>query len=540
MMTLQKNKNDHKKRAGIRPALLLAVLTAVSLLTGFRTAPDAAEGGGHIKATMYFGNTWQINFWSGEHADIDQDFQQIAEDGFNTVIFVVPWRAFQPSPGGAMNESMLSRLDELMDHAEAAGLGVMLRVGYTWDMAAGDDVIERFNAMVYDSSMRNAWKKYVSSIYQTASKHGNFAGAFLTWEDFWNYISKAESAAERKDVIEAKRSGYTDYVLENYDTDELTALYGNETDAKTAPFPKKDSPAYVLFLEWYDTVLNEILEETQDVFPGISMECRLHRDNYTDEEGTLKGYSHENTYSAGSAEYTSAMLSVDMASGNGTSPESVAATDRALLGNMRAAAGKPVFVDQFLYQETTPGYEDLPKISGDMNSYLEKMGGVFRDLSIGYGLWSYKDYTDNIIYNPEFGLSTDGWTLTAGRVEAEDGNHRVRLQKGGMLSQNLGSRAYLSNKASRVRFHVIAKEPSELTVMLGGKTMKKEIEEGEQTVLFEYDECLKGSLTIMSSAEILLDDVQVYSHVTEGGIYDLDGEPGPYRSGLRALNASMD
>lgn len=537
---MDNNGGKHLKKMAGRGALLCMLLLLSSLLCGFRTAPEAAAGGGHIKATMYFGNTWQINFWTGEHFDMDRDFSQIAEDGFNTVILVVPWRAFQPSPGGAVSQSMLARLDDMMSRAEAAGLGVMLRVGYTWDMASGDDVIGRFNAMVYDKNMRASFKQYAASVCQTASKHANFAGAFLTWEDFWNYVSKAEEAAQKGDLMEAGRSGYSAYILEKYDEEELAELYGNEKDARTAPFPTMDSPAYGLFLEWYDTVLMEILEETQEVFPGISMECRLHQDNVYKEDGTLTGYSHHETFAAGNADYTSAMLSVDMAAGNGTDGASVAGTNRSLLAFMKGTAGKPVFVDQFLYQETTPGFDNLAHISGDMNGYLTRMGGVFRDCTIGYGLWSYRDYTDNLIYNPEFGLALDGWTMTAGKIESVEGNHMARIKPGGMISQNLSSRAYLSDKPSRVRFRVIAETPAVLTVMLGGKTIKQEVEAGDRTVTFEYDESLKSGLTIMSTADVLVDDIQVYSHVTEGGIYDLDGNPGPNLSGLRALNAAMD
>ena len=76
--------------------------------------------------------------------------------------------------------------------------------------------------------------------------------------------------------------------------------------------------------------------------------------------------------------------------------------------------------------------------------------------------------------------------------------------------------------------------------MLGGRTLKQEVQPGDHTAVFEYDDQLYGGLTIMTSSEVLLDDIQVYSHVTEGGIYDTDGEPGPYLSGLREMNAAMD
>ena len=39
---------------------------------------------------------------------------------------------------------------------------------------------------------------------------------------------------------------------------------------------------------------------------------------------------------------------------------------------------------------------------------------------------------------------------------------------------------------------------------------------------------------------MLLDNIKLYSHLTEGGIYELHGEPGPYLEGIRACNAAMD
>ena len=38
---------------------------------------------------------------------------------------------------------------------------------------------------------------------------------------------------------------------------------------------------------------------------------------------------------------------------------------------------------------------------------------------------------------------------------------------------------------------------------------------------------------------VLIDNVKVYSHVTEGGIYNLDGTPGPYLDAIRTLNANL-
>ena len=38
-----------------------------------------------------------INFWNSESSHMDEELKQIREDGFNSIILVVPWREFQPS-----------------------------------------------------------------------------------------------------------------------------------------------------------------------------------------------------------------------------------------------------------------------------------------------------------------------------------------------------------------------------------------------------------------------------------------------------------
>ena len=44
--------------------------------------------------------------------------------------------------------------------------------------------------------------------------------------------------------------------------------------------------------------------------------------------------------------------------------------------------------------------------------------------------------------------------------------------------------------------------------------------------------CLEGKVRI--------DDVKVYSFVTEGGIYRFDGTPGPYLEAIRTLNRLLE
>ena len=65
---------------------------------------------------------------------MDEELAQIAADGFNSIVLVVPWREFQPGVLPlSYNRYAFQKLDKVMNAARAHGLMVELRVGYVWD-----------------------------------------------------------------------------------------------------------------------------------------------------------------------------------------------------------------------------------------------------------------------------------------------------------------------------------------------------------------------------------------------------------------------
>ena len=63
---------------------------------------------------------------------METELQQIAADGFNSIILAVPWREFQPSMEPVRYEEYaFDKLNRVMDAAGRHGLDVMFRVGYT-------------------------------------------------------------------------------------------------------------------------------------------------------------------------------------------------------------------------------------------------------------------------------------------------------------------------------------------------------------------------------------------------------------------------
>lgn len=537
------------KKKLLAAGLCLSLLS-MSILCGFMPAAEYAAGKDKVKAVTYFGDAWPINFWSSEMDGMAQDFQKIREDGFNHIILCVPWNEFQPEVLGMpevqnkFNTEALSRLDAVMSDAEKAGLGVMLRLGYTWDYYDSEDVLKRYEALINDKSVRAAWLAYAKKIYETVSAHQNFTGAFLTWEDFWNFVdTERQIAGTIQGEQKAKELGFSDYVLGHYTRAELEQLYHNPQDALTGAFPKADSPAYRLFLEWYDKVLTDLLTETQTVFPDLSMECRLDVDSYRDEAGALLGYAHNKTFACGNASYASTMLSVSMGHQPGTKllPERAADMSAAQIGRLNADSGKPLFVDQFLYMETTPGYENNASLAAeDVNTYLAQMGDVFRRHTMGYGIWTYRDYADNILYNPGFALGLEGWSKNGTvNIAEQNGKKMAKLQPGALLVQSIEGRNYISKEPSIVRIKLETEQPVVLTVMADGESRMLQAEKSG-TFEVKFNQQAQKQISIRTSGAVLLDNVEVYSHLTRGDIYDRDGNPGRYLEGIRACNAALD
>ena len=270
-------KRSHKLATG---AVLIAAASAFFFCTGFKPASEYGnEANGYLKSATYYSDDWVINFWNSESSHMEEELRQIAEDGFNSIILVVPWREFQPSMSPERyNDYAWEKFDRVMTAAEKQGLKVLLRVGYTWDYYGGGSVLERYEKLLYDEETKQAWKQYAGRLYEKASAHENFCGGFLTWEDFWNF---AENSVHYGSGLTGKKMalkcGYTQYVKEHYTLEELGQMYGKTFATYEDVYLPDSLNSYgrKAFYQFYDDFLNNILAETQTVFPELSMEVRL-------------------------------------------------------------------------------------------------------------------------------------------------------------------------------------------------------------------------------------------------------------------------
>ena len=77
----------------------------------------------YVRATHYFGDGWALNFLQiVDSASLKRDMAQIVEDGFNTVILVIPWRGLQTDHMvPAYDAFYLSQLKRCLAAADKAG-----------------------------------------------------------------------------------------------------------------------------------------------------------------------------------------------------------------------------------------------------------------------------------------------------------------------------------------------------------------------------------------------------------------------------------
>ena len=147
----------HKSRTWV--AAVLFVGTAILFTCGFGRMSEYSSGErGHLRSATYYSDDWVINFWNSESVHMEEELARIAADGFNSIILAVPWREFQPETAPVMYEEYAwKKLGHVMEAAGKQGLGVILRVGYTWDYASPESALSRYEGLLYDPQLKAAW-----------------------------------------------------------------------------------------------------------------------------------------------------------------------------------------------------------------------------------------------------------------------------------------------------------------------------------------------------------------------------------------------
>ncbi len=507
---------------------------------------------GYVRSATYFGDEWPMNFWNSKMDHLDGDFRQIREDGFDSIILVIPWEEFQVSQEPVQySDYAFDQLERVMKAAGKAGLKVYSRISYLWDLIGDEqeDIFGRIVMLFHNPVIRNAWLDYAGELYRRLSAWDCFMGGFLTWEDYMKPIfSLCDSESGQQRVDDAKLLGYQDWLRERYTPETFNAAFGTDYAAvESIPIPRRKEPAMATLYAFFDDQLNRLLADGQKVFPNLSNEIRLDADVVYGLDGQPGYYTHEATYSCGQADYTAAMYGIPMGFEN--IGERVKASEalehtRFILANLAGKnEGKPVYLEQFLFYDNTPRFAHNARLEEEeVEGYLLAVPEILKQYSRGYGVWPYRDYYDNMLFNNGFYLKERGWE-TEGEVGFEQGKDFAvcSLTAPAILRQRIPKvRDHFEAKELVVSFEIAkCRESGEIRVGIGeeGKTLRID-RAGAYEARFTRGDSLDLSLELLSGT-LCIDKVRVYSHVQNSHLYDPGNNPLELRDAIRKMNALL-
>lgn len=514
----------------------------------------AAPARAPIVGMHYFGGAWPKNFIAGfRRADVPADFAQMSADGFNTVVFVLSWADFQPvdSPCCTDDERAWERLQFLLDQAGRAHLKVVLRVGFphSFHPLAGD-ADARLVRLTNQADERVAFQRWVQRLAREIAGKPDVVLAFMSWED--HHLTE---------ITEPARADYAEFAATRPD------VHGTPD----AALPTRDGADADVFNAYWDWLAIEKLYRPALVsLPMLSYEARIDRDPHfiVAADGTRsvdRLIAHPGMLKLPPGQPVTIYWAPYWGAENRGEKLPAARSlvlFNALLADVRSQTGDtPIFIDQFNVVDNSLGHEANASIaSAEIPDFLDgavcamKANPVF-----GVAWWAGRDYAESPLFNPAFGYGLDGWAWRGrgdGRQALEPmpmGDFRVRLRAGEAIAQTIpAQRGRLPNAdgdaypdRTCVTAHAQAHASIAVRAGTGRATTLRFDGSGVQTRCASLDPRPPGDRTTLEvvvraeRGELALHDVKVFDHVQTGGLYEMDGRPGPLIESVRRMNAEF-
>lgn len=542
-------------------ALAILVVFCALALSGCRDNQRAAEfevdlpiversAAPYIKAAHWFGDGWPVNLWNTDlEAVARSDFQKIQDDGFNTIVFLVPWPGFAPdATSGVLDEVRVQRLKNLMNLANELGLMSILRVSYAWD-ALDDSSGLRLKSLWLDDSIYQGWLSYLEALWLALGDVPGLQFGFFSWEDLWAIISVAEAELSHRQSV-AAQLGFDGWVKSRYTESELQETFG-VTSNNPLPIPHRRERAFALFLEYVNEAwIERYFKPAQEKFPKLSMEIRIDSDPIYDGDELVDWFHHTNAWELPGAEWVTLYWSPAMGgqnTGEELTPEEAAFRLHYWLGQVAEHAGpKHIFIGQFLAEDFTPGYEMNGRVPRDqVGEFLELVAPILNVQASGVGLWTWKDYAHDAVPNPQFFAGLERWSSATEELLTDQG---VLLSNGQALKFMTHLHEYHApggpEQASLcVRARSAAEDSANLIIYQGHSTSGLEL----GNFVFHEDEvshCVDHTTDVLSfifqaDGGVLLREVNSVGFVQISGMRALDRSAKSVARSYSALNAQL-
>jgi hypothetical protein len=489
--------------------------------------PEQAERR-YLRAVHYFADAGIANFWTAfDREAVPADFERIRNDGFDTIILVVPWASFQPTIDPPRTSFVhLERLRWLIRQATENGLKVALRLGYLWERdSVAIPTLDRYRTVLRTATadgaaMEAAWTAYHRAVAENAQ---GIEFAFLSWEDSYWPILRGPPSRD----------------LEIRETVAVSSGFSTHSGLSAVPVP--DEPGYRAWLRFYDqVVLNRLVALAAPAWEGVDLrfEHRLDGDRWVDDEGN--GHWYQQSLIRPGARGDLVYYHPDLrTSGQGTRERAAALLhlEETFRQYQLLGAERP-FVDQFNFELNNPEFPDFSSTHEDhLPELIAAAAPLFARYTSGYGLWGWRDWIDDQISNGRFALGAYDWELEG--CPRSDG--LLAVHRGSTLVQR---RPRVKMARALVELTVAeVSEPLTLAVSLAAEGGEQG---GEMTIAspgvstLEFEALKAPTLRIeVRDGRGRIARVALYSHVFTNGCYARDWTERPAIRAIRGLNAEL-
>ncbi len=534
---------------------LLMLCTA--LLSCQQNDSNNPHQGTYIKSAHYFSTAWPKTFWQEfEAADVSAELAQIKNDGFNTVVLTVPWRGFETGfdqPSTTSNPVLYDRLRFVIAAIIEQQMQFVLRVGFPHDYTpdTGTTGMQQCVGMYTDPTMQQHWANYLQKVKQATSEfQASSAGVLISWEDFWCPHFVFPHLSDEQRLEKAQQMNYGQWLQSKNPSLVKVVMGQNEINYQQVKVPKTDEESYVFYIEFIDYMLDKnILKPTQAVFENAALEIRVDKDPVKqDDEYIWVGHdlyldepNHRGSYWAPfwGAANQGELLTAEQALKNFKYFLKYITDDGRSINHV---------IEQFNFTDNTPYFPNNANIEPDqLEEFLLAAVPLLKKYSVGVGVWAYRDYVDNALFNGAFEFGLDGWVTTQQAVVKNmAGDHWLALDSGASIAQTFRprDRFMLISNYQQVSLCLQARQATTLDVKVNDEPLAAwDLTPGKnctQLPAEPLNTAEPATFSLSSQHYVELDELQLFGFTQHLGLYDADGSAGVNLATYRQLNKLLD
>ncbi len=499
---------------------------------------------GFIRAVHYFGDGWPINCWSTmsvEQARID--FPQITEDGFNAIILIIPWRGLQIEQFPPRYETHYFKLLRgLLKEARRAGLWVILRVSYSHHICDEASLISKHLTANFltDASYQQPWLHHLRKLRRHTRFASNLYGSFLCWEEFWHGLMRfcEEPEARRREL--AVSTGYADFM-----------------DTPSSIIPGFDEPEFASYHAFINAKLRQIYELGQEVLPTLGYEFRVDKDPLQHPDGSVSWLENDNYIDTEGLRYSywAPFIGATNQGEKLDATQALNLLDYNLREQTKDGSNTRLIIDQFNFVDDTFKYtgSNARLAESEIEPFLQACAELLPRYCKGYGIWAWRDYFQNHLFNPGFQLGLRGWELhVAHSIGRRLGRKGLCLNAGDAIAQSFPSAAHGMHKKYKTSHLLLRVEIASSKNLVMEASLNQEhyfplVWDGQVACYcanLPIDDPVYGKRGVLFSLRVVAGTVTVstanlFQYHYQVGIRATDGRPGPFLGPLRQLNRDL-